>query len=231
MYNRVVIRDTRVKEKGEEQVTKEVQVYLSMTQAVSVKDPQVKVKDVVTIYCEDALILGKIKNLTLLHLKGEKNEKQSVTILYVTKTILQGLKEVSLNITALGETDCVVCYMPDIPEKKWVVALKESLVGLTVFFGAAFAIMTYNQDVDVPGVFGKLHYIFTGTLSAAPGVLEIAYAIGLAVGVTVFFNHFGGRKWTSDPTPMEVAMTKYEKDMMTTLIKEEAREEKAIDIS
>ena len=43
---------------------------------------------------------------------------------------------------------------------------------------------------------------------------------------SVLFNHFGGRKITEDPTPMEVEMRVYEDDVNKTLIEQEKRKER-----
>ena len=61
-------------------------------------------------------------------------------------------------------------------------------------------------------------------------MIEISYSIGLALGIIVFFNHVGGRRITKDPTPIEVAMKNYEKDVDTTLIETAGREGKEIDV-
>ena len=56
--------------------------------------------------------------------------------------------------------------------------------------------------------------------------MELSYSIGIGLGVTFFFNHFGGRKITEDPTPMEVEMRVYEDDVNKTLIEQEKRKER-----
>ena len=61
--------------------------------------------------------------------------------------------------------------------------------------------------------------------------LEVAYSLGLAIGITLFFNHVGGRRITADPTPIEVEMRIYEKDVDDTLIETADREGKTIDAS
>ena len=53
--------------------------------------------------------------------------------------------------------------------------------------------------------------------------MEIAYSVGIGLGVVFFFNHFGPRKLTQDPTPMEVEMRVYEDQVNTTLIDQEDR--------
>ena len=53
--------------------------------------------------------------------------------------------------------------------------------------------------------------------------IEICYSIGLSVGIMVFFNHFGKKKITMDPTPIQVELRKYEADMADTLIQNASR--------
>ncbi len=67
----------------------------------------------------------------------------------------------------------------------------------------------------------------------APGytILEFTYSIGLALGIIVFFNHIGGRRITKDPTPIEVEMRNYERDVNDALIETADREGKTIDVS
>ena len=44
------------------------------------------------------------------------------------------------------------------------------------------------------------------------------YSLGLAIGITVFFNHFSRRKETKDPTPIEIQMTLYEQQTVTSMV-------------
>ena len=78
--------------------------------------------------------------------------------------------------------------------------------------------MTFNNDVDLPKLFGQLFFQFTGQESDGFTILELSYSIGVGLGILVFFNHFSGRKLTADPTPMEVEMRLYEDDVDKTLI-------------
>jgi len=60
-------------------------------------------------------------------------------------------------------------------------------------------------------------------------ILEISYSVGLILGVTIFFNHFGKRKVTLDPTPIEVQMRLYEEQVETTVIRNASRKESGVD--
>lgn len=59
---------------------------------------------------------------------------------------------------------------------------------------------------------------------------EIMYSVGLVVGILIFFNHFGKKRFTVDPTPMEVQMRLYENDIQTTLVEDAARRKNEIDL-
>lgn len=93
-------------------------------------------------------------------------------------------------------------------------------VGLAAFFGAGFSIMTFNNDIDVGGLFSQIYTQVTGQTSGHFTVLEITYSIGIGLGVLFFFNHFGHMKITDDPTPMQIQMRLYEENVNKTLIKD-----------
>ena len=86
--------------------------------------------------------------------------------------------------------------------------------------------MTFNNDVDIPKLFGQLYMQFTGRQSDGFTILELTYSIGVGIGILLFFNHFAGKKIPADPTPMEVEMRLYEDDINNTLIESSSRSPK-----
>ena len=72
--------------------------------------------------------------------------------------------------------------------------------------------------------------MITGREGSGFTVLEISYSIGLSLGILIFFNHLGKKRFTVDPTPMEVQMRLYENDIQTTLVENAAREGVEIDV-
>ena len=84
--------------------------------------------------------------------------------------------------------------------------------------------MTFNNDVDVGGLFSQIYTLVTGNVSSGFTILEISYSVGIGLGVLFFFNHFGKRKLTDDPTPMQVQMRIYEDDVNKTIMEEMERE-------
>lgn len=135
------------------------------------------------------------------------------------------------SVQNLGETDYVIHYQP--PRRQALVWqwCKTLFVCLICFFGAAFAIMTFNNDANVLDVFRKIYEITTGQASDGITALEVGYSIGLPVGILLFFNHFTSWKFSLDPTPLEVEMRLYEENVNKTLIQNEERKEDDIDVS
>ena len=76
----------------------------------------------------------------------------------------------------------------------------------------------------------QIYELVTGTKSAGFTVLEFTYSIGIAIGILTFFNHFGKRRFSVDPTPIEVEMRLYENDLQTTLIENSSRKEQELDV-
>ena len=94
----------------------------------------------------------------------------------------------ALRIENLGERDFVVdLELPDKKEKSkaWEY-VKTIFVSLIVFFGAAFTIMTFDEDVSVSNVFDKIYQLVMGTSKQGGSILELSYAIGLPIGILVF---------------------------------------------
>lgn len=87
-----------------------------------------------------------------------------------------------------------------------------------------------NNDVDVSKLFGQIYELVIGKESNGFTILEIMYSVGLVVGIIIFFNHFGKKRFTVDPTPMEVQMRLYENDIQTTLVEDAARRKNEIDL-
>ena len=50
------------------------------------------------------------------------------------------------------------------------------------------------------------------------------------MGITVFYNHFGPKKITKDPTPIETEMRKYENEINDALVDGHNREDRKLDL-
>ena len=203
-------------------------LYLKADRNVEVSKQNVMLGDLLNMECSDKTILMKVKTLRILKIREEKEQRYVISVLKIIACIHEQYPR--LEIQNLGETDMIVTYEDQkTPSYAWHLT-KTAFVTAVTFCGAAFSIMAFNNDVDVTKLFDQIYHLVTGNKPGGITILEIAYSAGLMIGILIFFNHFGKRRFTVDPTPMEVQMRVYENDIQTTLIENAARKEKEIDV-
>ncbi len=159
-----------------------------------------------------------IKDIVLLNINSDKSSQYMVSAIDMIKKIADVYPDA--DIQCLGETETLIDYYTSKPEKtnSAIEKLKTVFVCIVLFGGAMTAIMSFHSDAQMPAVFQNMYRIFFGIEATKPYIIYIPYSIGLAVGIIVFFNHFGMKKITSDPTPIEVEMTTYEKESDESVI-------------
>ena len=206
-------------------------IYIKADRNVEVTNPDVKLGDVLQIECVNQNMLAKIKTLKLIkfHHTDQKHQNRiAVSILKVIECIHEEYP--NAQIENIGEMDFIVTYEEQQTAGGIVHALKTAGVAVISFTGAAFSTMAFNNDVDTSKMFSQVYQQLTGQTSDGFTILELTYSIGLIIGILVFFNHFGKKKFTVDPTPMEVEMRLYENDIQTTLIENFSRRGKELDV-
>ena len=149
-------------------------------------------------------LVHQAKSLEVTHVKKQEKQRILISIMDVIQTVQKNLKDTC--VVNIGSADIILSFQPqkEVQIAKWKSLLKTGLICGLLFLGAMFAIMTFHTDAGVPDVFMEVHRIFTGEENARPFWLIGSYAIGISVGLTVFFNHFSKKKLSDDPTPVEV---------------------------
>lgn len=204
-------------------------LYVKVEQNVPVTKRDLTLKDVATLYSVNKGMVQKLEKQPFYTIP---KDGQKLTMFTVTK-VYEAIHKMYPNVTIenLGETEFIVEYEgKKTPSKAWEY-VKTVMVAAVVFFGSAFTIMTFNEDVNVLGVFDKVYMMITGNLHTEGSVLEISYAIGLPIGILVFYNHFKKRDIKNDPTPIQVEMRTYEEQMNKAMLKTASREGKTIDVN
>lgn len=156
-------------------------------------------------------LVHQAKSLEVTHLKSREKQRMLISIMDVIQTVQKNLKDTC--VVNIGSPDIILSFRPqkEAEKSKWAERIKTWLICGILFLGAMFAIMTFHTDAAVPDVFVEIHRIFTGELEARPFWLIGAYAVGISVGITLFFNHFSKKRLSDDPTPVEVEFADYEK--------------------
>lgn len=225
-------------------------VYLKLPQIAEVHEPDVYLRDIAQIYAKDPAAAEKAGAVKVTSFGGipksgagagggkRKNSagpagyRDAVYVGNVMDLMIKiGQTDENIRVNSLGETDFIVKYRAARPFPRLREWLKTAFVSAVSFCGAAFAIMTFNNDANINEVFSDICRAVTGTTSDGVAVLEISYSLGLAFGILVFFNHFASWKITVDPTPIEVEMRLYEENLNRTLIANSRRKETGIDVS
>lgn len=201
-------------------------VYLKIGQNVQVMNKKILLQDIAEIYSIDNDITKEIGSTVLYTVKGDKNEILAFSVMKVIGIIQKAYPGVT--IQNIGEPEFIVEYKMPEPDKKWLEYIKLIFVSLIVFFGSAFTIMTFNTDVSVGDVFNDFYYLVTGVHKSDGSILEIAYSIGIPVGILGFYNHFKSAKVHDDPTPIHTEMRIFEEDLNKTILADSSREGKTI---
>ncbi len=197
-------------------------LYIKADQVVRVKMPDVKIGDLGEMWCSNSSVLDRCKVLRLTRMHGCR---QIASIIDVVRIIEEHCPGVI--VSSVGEQDFVIEYKPS--EYHWKIweYLKFFLIWIVLFFGAAFSIAAFNEDVSVIQIFEAVHTMFTGQERNGITWLEIGYAAGISGGILIFYNHFSKKKEHSDPTPLDIEMRTYEKDLYTTMLSNADRVQRA----
>lgn len=202
-------------------------LFIKFDDYSKVNHTDVLIKDVATVYSNNKSIEASCKQLRVVKLDIDSSGAviSSLKIIELIKS-----KHQNLDITPMGSVDFLVSYETKSKENKLLTFFKVAIVCIILFFGASFTIMTFNNDVSVSKLFSTLYENLTGLSSNNHTTLELGYSIGIPLGILIFYNHFGKRRITTDPTPIEIEMRLYENDINTTLIENITRKGENVDV-
>ncbi len=199
------------------------QLFIQIKKYTHISEDRLTVKDVAGVLCANQHICDKVNSLTVYKFHGDQNKRVVLSSLYIIKQIQNEISDVE--IVPTGSTDIVVKYEPHPKHNKFLEFIKVFFVCVTIFFGAAFSIIAFNSDVDLNMVFSTLRDKFNVTDTRNFVILEVTYSFGIALGIMLFYNHFGNKKFSSDPTPLEIEMRLYENDINNSIIDGDNRKE------
>lgn len=208
-------------------------VYINFGVGNTAPAGRVSIGDIGSVLCEDKAVQAKVRALTLMEMPEKKGYREVFSVMSVIEQIQKKCPGVEVN--NIGEADFVIKYDDSVNKNKIgykaVSVVKAALIGIVIFLGSAFAIMTYNNDVGIPELFEKIYEFVLGSSDSANGALELSYSAGLLIGIVIFYNHFGGAKFDKDPTPIEVQMRNYEKDLDNAVVEDAGRSGKERDVT
>lgn len=196
-------------------------LYVQIGQRIKVSNPQVTLGDLGTFYCFHKDVVKNISSLPFYHFRKDEENVQAVFSITKVYEIIHK-KYPDITIENEGETDFIL-QKEEKEKNKTLQYVKLVFASLVVFMGAAFTIMSFNEDVGTLDLFAKIYRLVVGRAKENGGtLLEISYCIGLPIGILLFYNHF--RKQKRDLTPMEIEMRDYEESINKATIQTAGRE-------
>ncbi|MBP3204232.1 MAG: stage V sporulation protein AA [Lachnospiraceae bacterium] len=198
-------------------------VYLKCEQNVESQTQDVFLKQLGTVYCADPLIMAKCNAIKVHHFEKAGDKRCVISVMKLIRQIEEIYPDICVEV--VGETDILVEWVKADQYNGMRQVMKILLVCLISFFGTAFTIMAYHNDIGINEVFTEIYRMVMNAEPGGVNTLEVSYSVGLSVGIILFFNHIGGRRITKDPTPLEVAMRNYEEDVNKALIELADREQ------
>ena len=185
-------------------------------QAKIVGKKEITVQDLAELEGDQKLV-EQMLPVVVLRLKGDREQKLYASFLDIARAI----RKVNPNVTldCVGEQDTVVMYTPVLKKAgKFMEFLKVLLVCAILLFGGALTLMTFQNEASVPDIMRNVHTFLTGETVDRPVVLILSYTAGIALGISCFFNHFGKKKITDDPTPVQVEFVAYKKQIDDAIV-------------
>ena len=202
---------------------KQVVIYLLADDYIEVEVQPLTMGDLCEIVGTDRKVADFVKQMPVAGLQPQEAGRSVISVLMLVEAITVQVRKqfagIQCQCVLLGAEKLIVEWGGKKTALWWVTILKTACVSLIILTGSAFTIMTYDQDVDVAGVFGRIYQLFVGHVPTQPGILEAAYAFGVAAGILLFFNPFVSAAKRKAPSPVEIEMEKYESDIRDTIVK------------
>ena len=200
---------------------KQVVIYLLADDYIEVEVQPLTMGDLCEIVGTDRKVADFVKQMPVAGLQPQETGRSVISVLMLVEAITVQVRKqfagIQCQCVLLGAEQLIVEWGGKKTAPWWVTILKTVCVSLIILTGSAFTIMTYDQDVDVAGVFGRIYQL--GHVPTQPGILEAAYAFGVAAGILLFFNPFVSAAKRKAPSPVEIEMEKYESDIRDTIVK------------
>lgn len=187
----------------------------------------VRVHTLGTLYFEDIAQISTtrddIRKLPIYTI-SKKDGKYVVIDSFIVLTHVQRLFPDS-TFQVLGPSQCLI----HINKNEKTASIWTAIVAwIILFIGTAMTIMNFHYDVSMQEVQQKLHFLLTGEKNEFPLFIQIPYSFGLGIGMLLFFNYWFKKKFTDEPSPLEIELFNYQKQVDAYTLAHDAVEVKDV---
>jgi stage V sporulation protein AA len=174
--------------------------------------------EIAQIIAEDSVC----KRLGTLEIYEVKKEDRNIVVIDAMRVIRQITKQLpEYEVQMIGPSQTIVEV---VCKKKKISIPAFLLIWFLLFFGAAFTIINFHEDVSMHALQKRLYTMITGEKEEKPLLFQIPYSLGLGLGMVLFFNHFFRKRINEEPSPLEVEMFNYQQDIDQYVIMHENKE-------
>jgi stage V sporulation protein AA len=124
----------------------------------------------------------------------------------------------NLRIEGFGEPHVLIEIKSERARPHFIIL---ALVWLLLFVGSGLTILNFHADVSMLEVHQRIYQLLTGKQLQHPYFLQIPYSIGIGLGMVLFFNHVFKKKFSEEPSPLEVEMFLYQESTNRYVITQE----------
>lgn len=198
------------------QENKNHRLYIQLSRHNEVQAGPVRLEDVAEVYGLESEEREKLAAVELLCIKKGSYGRYSLSAGEIADKLLEIYPR--YEPVFLGDPELVLEYphpqnRPGVRDWLWTV-----FVSIVIFVGSAFTIMTFIRESDLDDLFAGIYDHLGMTNAADMHGIEIGFAIGMGLGMLLYFNHFGRFRLQNEPTPMEMEMHQYMEDAEETVL-------------
>ena len=157
-----------------------------------------------------------LRDLPLLTTDGKDGSIVLVDMLRIAKAIRERFPGTQIEL--FGDPHVIVDIRTGEKAPRFALI---AFVWLLLFVGSGLAIMNFHEDVSMMEVHRTIYEMITGRKSEHPYLLQIPYSIGLGAGMVLFFNQLFKKKFSEEPSPLEVEMFSYQENLNRYVVAEE----------
>lgn len=150
----------------------------------------------------------QLENIPIYQITEKDNDYVIIDSFIIIKHLNQLFPDLEFQLLGLNET---IVHVTEEKSRPSVILI--SFVWIVLFVGTAMTIINFHYDVSMQEVQQKIHYLFTGEKKQSPLWIQIPYSIGLGVGMILFLNKWFKKRFNEEPSPLEVEIFNYQKDL------------------
>lgn len=194
-------------------------LYLRMKKKTSAEvGQQIKIKDICDLISDDEDVLP-LQELSITQATPSSGNFLVIDAVDVYRLISK--QKSKFDIRHIGPTQTIVeIQTGSMRLPKWFFV---GFVWLILFIGSGLTIMNFHTDVSMKEVHQRIFYLITGKQEEKPLILQIPYSLGIGAGMILFFNHLFKKKFSEEPSPMDLEVFLYQETIDQYVIDHERK--------